>query len=1298
MFTFIDKIGMGQGSISLAGTSYPEPCVIEDEDGQRLYLTSAADVVSVPVRGWVTAQTLGVAALLVVHGDAMSMMPVDRFIERRSENPVSRAYIVPMDDWGWLHGSSPNPSFREMLSWADAPPAASTGFVHLHAHSHFSALDGLSTITEMLDAVAADDQPALALTDHGVCAGHPVLASEATKRGIKPILGVEAYLVNDRLVRTPPRPNVKDLIETKGKTPEQAEADKHKADALVAEWEAAKAAVEEYYHLILWAQSTEGLHNLWAMTTVANREGFYRHPRIDWDTLSSHSEGVMASTACLSGPVARPLNRYGDDTLARQNLARMIDIFGDRLYVEIHTNGLPEQVEVNHALVKMARQHSLPIIGVSDSHYPCADDKHNHEVWMAIQTNKSIQDERELFAGESDYHLMSADEVRKGLAYLGDDVASEAMANTLVVAERCNAAMPAAAPPPVFSKGKGDRPERIQTDVERLVDLCVANWDDRVGGKGRTEEYLERFEYEMGLLKDKDFCGYFLLVADYVGWAKDQGILVGPGRGSGGGSLVAYLARITEIDPIESGLMFERFLTRGRKGLPDFDVDFPTSKRDVLTDYVVSRWGEDSIVRVGTHTKVKNRGIIRDLFRVFRDSGRDPVSGEALVYTDPEAISKIIDRWEADTAGKGLAWDVLMAVAEEDLAPFVQRYPGIFALAGSLVGRVKSYSRHAAGLVISTESALVDRLPMWIAKDDEKSEGGQMVAEFDMNVLEDLGLVKADFLTLRTLDTIQMALDLIEENTGERLDLYGWRDEYDDPEVWAAIAEGRTLGMFQLETPAMTSLCKQMSPRSLRDLADAVTLVRPGPMRSGLTTTYLRRRHGVEGVSYPHPDLAAVLEPTQGIMAYQEQIMALCQVLGGYTLEEADEVRKILGKKQTEKIAEAGEKFMAACVERGYDRATFLDPLWDQIKEFALYSFNLAHAWAYGLMAYWTAWLKVRYPAEFFCALLSTVDKDRIPVFIREARRWGFSIAGPDINLSGASFTCEGTTIRYGLGGLQGIGPSSLSAIIEARPFDSFEDWLERKPVDMGVTRTLARIGAFDRLVPNRAGLLRRLAWIEDGGDKRCAHHDLGASGPNGLPCRYDWSEEPVEIGKSGRPLKPKPPPKRCTVRCRQYVQGAEPDWDQTFPFQHAQVREIEYRILEGIYLSSFPWEWYLEQWEPEEAATLWDLDRIEEAGMGYTLIRLSKVNARKDRNGRDMAFVEGDCFGEFVKAVVFSSAYKNYSGHLVPGGYILASLKAGDRGWILQEAHLLPKEDQYHHPDWDGLLDFLKDPVKEKK
>jgi DNA polymerase-3 subunit alpha len=989
-------------------------------------------------------------------------------------------------------------------------------YVHVHAHSEYSALDGLSTCEEIAAQAARDGNPAAAVTDHGNCAGHPDHQRACDAAGIKPLFGMETYFIPDRIERPEPK-------------------DKE-----------AQRRLRNHKHAVLLARDNQGLRNLWALSTEAFATGFYHRPRCDWELLERYGEGLIMTTACLGGIVARPL-LDGDFGTAAAILNRMKSLFPGRLYLEIQGNLIPEQVKLNKLLVMVSEKSGIPLVAASDSHYPSAAQAGLHKTWMALRTSSTNDDYWQII------HMQAEAEVRQMLGYLDPQAVDEAVRNSVLIAEQCDARITGQTEPPVFH-GSSDEDARV------LLNLCRSAMTGLPFRGGTARDYQDRLDEEHRLVASKQLAGCYLVVNDVVQWARSQSILVGPGRGSAAGSLMSHLLGITIADPLETGLMFGRFLTPGRTMLPDFDLDFPSSQRDRITGYVTGKYGVSNVVRVGTNMRYRSRSILNKLF-TLKASELPPEC-----FADAAEVSSIIDEAESHTAGLGVPWDELLETSTE-LEPYILRYRAVFDTAGKLVNRVHAYGKHPAGLVISTGAPLAGAIPMRTPSPDDPS----LVSQWDFRDMEAQGQLKLDFLTLRTLDSIQEALTLIERRTGTRPDPRSWRPEYEDPQVWEEIGTGHTLGMFQVETSLGQQTCRRMKPKGMTELADLTTLVRPGPRNSGMAESYLKRRVGKEGISYPHPLLAESLQGRHGVMLYQEDILLACVLLGGYDDAEADAVRKVLGKKLTEKIAEAGAKFAERCQANGIPRAE-ADQLWAKMAEFGKYAFNLAHAYSYALLAYWTAWLKVHYPVETLAAICSTLDdKNRIAGFVIEARRLGVSVLGPDVNRHARGFATEGISIRYGLDAISGIGPAAMSHLAVNRPFESWKDFTARSGVNQGIVYALARAGALDSMVPSRRALVEYLDSERSGDLTRCVHKDEAYEGPRGLPCHFDWDSEPVpvRIGKRGTELKVirKPPPARCTRGCRNYTPPSPSVMDGMRVYSPGELWHMEHEIF-GTWLS----------------------------------------------------------------------------------------------------------------------------------
>lgn len=1236
--------------------------VVEDDDGFRILRVSRTDLM--PVRIWQQAYDAGVAMIVAQN----LVLSAEDFLAHRVEHLASMSF----DPRGWVDLGIEDPGYRDYLSRQVAEeqkdPLETTRFIHLHNHTEYSQLDGLTKMEEVVLTLAEDPEGggAFGTADHGNCAGHPEQQDLCDKHGLKPIFGMEAYFVPDRHRQTQTwweldgvRVDPEHLTDTEKKKAEKKnDSVEHKAS---------------YTHLTLWAMTQQGLRNLWAISTEGYRDGLFDgKPRIDWDTLERLNEGIICGTGCLRGPVSRPLLN-GDVEVARENLMRLHQIFDDRLYIEIHTNALEEQVKVNHQLEDFSAAYHIPPLAAVDSHYSIPDHKVVHKAWLAMQTGKTLTEDTSLFQGDQDYHLKTAAEVRESLAYLPEDFIVEAMANTVEVARRCEAKVGGEITTPTYSKASKEHPDPVARDIERLIDICLANWGRKVVGKRHSEaDYQARFEREIKLLIEKGFCGYFLIVWDYVAWAKQQGCLVGPGRGSGGGSLVAYLADIVEIDPVDSDLIFERFLTEGRKSLPDFDIDFPASWKSRVLGYITHRWGEDRVATIGTVGRLRSKQAINDVVRVL-----GPILPYTVDFRAMESLKALVTAADAPLAGKHLPWDEFCAQYADLVDPLIEAYPEVFAMVDVVMDRVKSYGRHAAGVVISTAGPLTD-LPMRKIV-DSKTKVETMVTQFDMVALEILGYVKFDILTLRTLDTLQECVDLIEAKLGVKINPYDWTTEYDDPQVWSEMSEGKTLGVFQIETASGTRLTKRLAPANLFDLAAVMTVVRPGPMRSGLTESYLRRRAGLEPITYLDPRLEDFLSTTYGSMIYQEQVMATCMNLAGYDSTEADGVRKLLGKKQVEKVAAAGEEFVRRAVECGTDKEV-AETLWAQMAEFAKYGFNKAHAFAYAVIGQWCAWLRFHFPHEFLVAALSTVDADRIPDFIEEARRCGYGIVPPDVNRSKAVFTAEGTDVVYGLSEVKGIGGPTADQIVSMAPYSSLDDFIERcvsfsgSAVNMGHVRTLVEVGAFDSIVDNRRAVEMELERQSSGEAKRCMFkiEFPNPEHPFNLPCGFDWADEvdPPMIRKrvDGKMTNvPKPPPKKCTVACRQYRKPPPVTAADVEPYTNDEISRRERELL-GVWITHSPFEVI-----PADVLanpTYSTAQVIEEAPAGgedhVAVALIEEIKKRKDKNGSDYAFVKMNIQDGLIEAICFASVWEEVGRYIAKDRIGGAVIRKNPRGYQL--------------------------------
>ena len=860
-------------------------------------------------------------------------------------------------------------------------------FVHLHCHTEYSLLDGANKVDKMFERIKALKQPAVAMTDHGNMFGAIEFYREAMSHGIKPIIGCEIYVAPTS------------RFEKKGVD---------------------KGPKEYNNHLILLAMNNEGYRNLCKLVSLGYMEGFYYKPRIDKDLLKQFNGGLIALSACLQGEVSQALN-YGNYEKAKAAVEQYATIFGDRYYIEIQDNKLPEQEKVNQLLVELAKEVSLPVVATNDCHYGERDDFHAHDVLLCVQTGKTVNDDNRLKIETDELYLKSADEMTRGFEYCPG-----AVERTLEIADRCNLEIEFGKYHfPTFTP-----PKKISLD-DYLDELAYQGLEERLEGVSDPairKTYLERLEYELGVIKDMQFPGYFLVVADFINYAKKSGIPVGPGRGSSAGSLVAYALRITDLDPIRHVLLFERFLNPERKSMPDIDVDFCIRGRAQVIQYVKDKYGADRVAQIATFGTLKAKAAIRDVGRAI-----------GLSFAETDAIAKLIP-----APKQGFDYPLTEAMKMEPRLPeLMKNDPRVKTLmdhALRLEGLVRHASTHAAGVVLSN-MPLVDHLPLFVDKD------GGIVTQYEMSWVEKIGLVKFDFLGLKTLTLIHDCLKLIDITRNERVDLDHL--PLDDKKTYRTLCQGNTTGVFQLESTGIREMTVKIRPNCFEDLVAILALYRPGPLDSGMADDYIKRKNGQEKVKYLHTLLEPILKDTYGVIVYQEQVMQTAQILAGYTMGEADILRRAMGKKDPEEMAAQRERFVGGAVAKRIDekRAT---EIFDQMETFARYGFNKSHSAAYALVSYQTAYLKTHYAVEFMAALLTSEmgDTDKVIKNLAECRDKNIEVLAPDINESLSDFTPVGDKIRFGLAGVKNVGEKAVEVILESRredgPFDSLFDFCRR--------------------------------------------------------------------------------------------------------------------------------------------------------------------------------------------------------------------------------------------------------------
>ena len=930
----------------------------------------------------------------------------------------------------------------------------SSSFVHLHTHTEYSMLDGAARVKDLMKAVSQDGQPAVAITDHGNMYGVLDFYKSARSVGVNPIIGIEAYMAGEHRSERPTR---RGRIDDGGGEGESGE--------------------KLYYHLILLAETSKGYSNLIQLASLAYLEGYYYKPRIDWELLERYHEGLIATTGCLGGLVLQSLLR-DDIEGARKIAGRLQDIFGrDNLYVELQDHGIKEQKKTNPQLMEIARSLGAPLVATNDSHYTHREDAVVHDALLCVQTGARLSDEKRFrFEGEEHY-LKSAVEMRE----LFREV-PEACDNTLAIAERCNVEIEFGHPKlPEFEVPIQFLSDSYEESSSKYLRYLTMEGAQKRYGTPVPQEVRERIDYELSVIDDMGFSAYFLVVGDLISYAKAHGIRVGPGRGSAAGCCVAYCLEIVDLDPIKYDLLFERFLNPGRKQMPDIDMDFDERYRSEMIRYASERYGQDHVAQIVTFSTIKARAAVRDAARVlalpYSVGDKIAKAMPPLILGRDTPIAACLELQEGYEDGYNMATDLREMVATDaEVARVVE-------VAKGLEGLRRQDGIHAAAVVITNEP-LTEYLPIQRKPDPGVDPDlAPIVTQYEMHGVEELGLLKMDFLGLRTLSVIERALDVIESSTGDRPNLDAIA--LDDPKTFRMLQQADTIGVFQLEGGPMRTLVRSLAPTEFRDVAALIALYRPGPMAANMHNDYADRKNGRKKIEYLHPDLAPILSDTYGLMIYQESVMRVAQRFAGYTLEEADNLRKACGKKIRSLIAAEREKFVAGCKSTGYGEELGTK-LFDIIEPFADYAFNKSHSYGYGLVTYQTAWLKANYTVQYLAALLTSVkdDKDKTAVYLNEAAAQGVEVHVPNINASMADFTVIKSqngdlAISFGLAAVRNVGEALVSLIVKERetngPYLSFGDFVMRSDaavLNKRAIESLIKSGAFDSLGSTRKGLL----------------------------------------------------------------------------------------------------------------------------------------------------------------------------------------------------------------------------------
>ncbi len=928
-------------------------------------------------------------------------------------------------------------------------------FVHLHTHSQYSLLDGACRLHDVIELAKEHKMPALAVTDHGNMFGAIEFYTAARKAGIKPIVGCEAYVAGgSRLDKKP-----------SSRWPDGG------------------------FHLVLLVKNLTGYHNLIKLSSAAFLDGFYHRPRIDKEILRKHSEGLIATSACLKGEVSwNLLQGRTDEAVA---VARELqEIFGEgNFFLEIQNHGLEQEKLLVPRMEAIARETGIPLVATNDCHYLRREDAEAHDTLLCIQTGKMVDDTNRMRYSTDQLYFKSAAEME---STLGDF--KEALRNTIRIAEACNLELEMdRLLLPVFPI-----PQTFTNPDDYLRDLCLAGCRDRYGEM--IDAVRQRLDYELGVIKQMGYAGYFLIVKDFCDYARSEKIPVGPGRGSAAGSIVSYVLKITNLDPLKFGLLFERFLNPERISMPDIDIDFADRGRDKIIKYVIDKYGEDNVCQIITFGTLAARGVIRDIGRVL-----------GMPYGDVDKIAKMVPEAPGQTIDKALKTATeLIELRKKDA-----RVDRILTYATTLQGLARHCSTHAAGVVIAP-SALTNYVPLF------KSSKDEITTQYDMKMVEKIGLLKMDFLGLRTLTVIDDALRMIHENYPDaKFDLDNL--PLDDPAVYQLFSRGETIGIFQFESPGMRDYLRKLHPSKFTDLVVMNALYRPGPLDSGMIDVYIDRKHGRQKVEYVHPLLEEILGDTYGVIVFQEQVLKIANSLAGYSLGKADLLRKAMGKKDAALMAEQKTEFLAGADRQGINRKVSEEVV-HQIETFARYGFNKAHSACYAYIAYQTAWLKHYYPREFMAALMSSEisDSDRINVFLEESRRAGIAVLPPDVNYSKVDFSVPEGKIRFGLQAVKNVGGVPAQAIVAEReangPYSDLADLVTRAPaksLNRRVLESLVAAGACDSLPGPRAAKFAAVEAMLEFAHKVAAatsSHDLFAETAGAkrvapaLPNVDDWT------------------------------------------------------------------------------------------------------------------------------------------------------------------------------------------------
>ena len=1041
-------------------------------------------------------------------------------------------------------------------------------FTHLHVHTEYSLLDGSSKISELLPRARELGMDSLAITDHGVMYGVIDFYKKAKEVGVKPILGCEIYVApGSRFDR------------------EQSRGE------------------DRYYHLVLLAENNQGYKNLMKIVTRGFTEGYYYKPRVDYEILERYHEGIIALSACLAGEIPNKILKE-DYEGARAAARRMNELFGPgNFFLELQDHGLRQQTQVNSVIMRMSKELDIPLVVTNDVHYIKEEDAVPHDLLLCIQTGKLVTDEDRMRYEGGQFFLKSEEEMQKVFPY-----ARKALENTHKIAERCNVEI-------VFGEQKVpkfDVPEGYDA-FSYLKELCEEGLVKRYGDPP-PEDLKERLAYELDTIRNMGYVDYFLIVWDFIRFAKSQGIAVGPGRGSAAGSIVSYCLEITDIDPIRYQLIFERFLNPERVSMPDIDIDFCYERRQEVIDYVYEKYGKDKVVQIITFGTMAARMAVRDVGRVMN-----------IPYAQVDKVAKMIPMELGITIEKALNHNPELRQAYE--ADEVTK--NLIDMSMRLEGLPRHTSIHAAGVVIGSEP-LDEFVPL------SRGADNVITTQFTMTTIEELGLLKMDFLGLRTLTVIQDAVRMVEKKTGQPLDINAI--DYDDPEVYEMIGQAKTDGVFQLESAGMKSFMRELKPGNLEDIIAGISLYRPGPM--DFIPKYIKGKNNRDSIRYSCPELEEILEPTYGCIVYQEQVMQIVMKLAGYTLGRSDLVRRAMSKKKADVMAKERANFVygneeegvEGCIRRGIPEDV-ANHVFDEMIDFAKYAFNKSHAAAYAVVAYQTAWLRCHYPMEFMAALLTSVitNPKKITEYINTCRSMGIRILQPDINEGESGFSVSGDAIRYGLSAIKSLGKNVIDVMIEEREahgrYKNLKDFMERltsKEINKRTIENLIKSGALDSLGATRRQLMMVYAYVLDEVTREKKENVTGQMS------LFDFFSEEEK---------------------KEY----EIQYPDVGEFEMAQKLAFEKEVL-GIYVSGHPLQDYMASMEKQITAKSTDFEPDEESGLavvkdGRNYIvggLISNVTVKLTKTNQNMAFVTLEDLYGTVEVILFPRDYQKYRDLLV--------------------------------------------------